>query len=240
MGAGARLQVLACPDFAIDPATAEVLDRDGYIMLRGAIPDDWLEPLRDVFEACVLPSERWPVPRGHDWRHAMLDDREAARRVARLPVLLGCAFHILKGPFFVAQIEGREPRRDGGAQLLHRDSTGCDGRPQVAIALAFLDDFGPANGATRVAPASLFEEPEQGEAHAVTLEGRAGDIVFFDARLLHGGTRNVGGALRRSLLINYWARALTDTHVQTSALRGVAAGGRETFGMAPEDIVEQD
>jgi hypothetical protein len=45
----------------------------GYALLRGAIPGDWLPELRDTFDAMVKPSDQWPVPRGPDWRHSMLD-----------------------------------------------------------------------------------------------------------------------------------------------------------------------
>src|SRR6201999_601323 len=52
---------------------AHRLDEQGYLMLRGAIPAEWLVPLREAFEAGALPSAQWPVPRGLDWRHAMVD-----------------------------------------------------------------------------------------------------------------------------------------------------------------------
>jgi len=54
----------------IDP---QQLHRDGYILLRNAIPAEWLEELRAAFETGVKPSDQWPVPRGADWRHALLD-----------------------------------------------------------------------------------------------------------------------------------------------------------------------
>src|SRR3569832_620834 len=54
-------------------ADARLLDNQGYLLLRGAIPQSWLPPLRAAFEAGALPSEGWLVPRGHDWRHSLLD-----------------------------------------------------------------------------------------------------------------------------------------------------------------------
>lgn len=67
------------------------LRRDGYTLLRGAIPADWLEGLREAFDAGVRPSHEWPVPRGADWRHAMLDLDPRVLAVCRLPVLLAAA-----------------------------------------------------------------------------------------------------------------------------------------------------
>ena len=42
----------------------EQLQREGYTVLRDAIPHDWLDGLRAAFDACEPPSDAWPVPRG--------------------------------------------------------------------------------------------------------------------------------------------------------------------------------
>lgn len=211
-----------CPGLAPPPPEiADSLDRNGYALLRAAIPDDWLDPLREAFEARAIPREEWPVPRDADWRFAHLDAHPLARRVGLLPALLGCAWHLLRQPFFLTQVEGRDPRANGGAQPLHRDDLRMEGEAQVIAALAFLDDYGPANGATRIVAASFGDEPGTCEDRAVVLEGRAGDVLVFDARLLHGGTRNRAGTRRRSLLINYWVQGLAAAHAETRALRGL-------------------
>jgi hypothetical protein len=44
----------------LDAERARLLDEQGYLLLRGAIPAAWIGPLRDVFEAGVLPSKMWP------------------------------------------------------------------------------------------------------------------------------------------------------------------------------------
>ena len=200
-----------------DP-TLLALERDGYVVLKGVLPGDWLTPLRGAFEAGVLESDQWPVPRGREWRHAQVDLDPVVQQVCCLPALIGCVREILRAPFFLSQVEGREPRPDLGQQPLHRDGDGDT--TAYAATLAFLDDYGPGNGATQVVPASHRDRALDASS-AQTLAGAAGDIVVFDPNLLHGGTRNISGTPRRSLLISYALEAARESLRQTAALRGV-------------------
>lgn len=209
----------------IEPATAS-LERDGYAVLAGAIPSDWLDALRAAFEAGAMPSEQWPVPRGPDWRHAQVDLDPAVQEVCRLPILLELVGALLRQPFFLSQVEGREPRAGGGVQLLHRD--GEDGITSYAAAMVFLDTYGPANGATAVVPGSHRDHALDATS-ALTLSGAAGDIVVFDPNLLHGATTNTTGARRRSLLISFALATARDSLQATEALRGVRMDTGELF-----------
>jgi len=215
------------------PGSHANLETDGYVLLRGGVPADWIAPLRAAFEAGYRPSETWPAPRGVDWRHAVVDVNPTVQQVCRLPAMLAATHQILRQPFFLAHIDGREPRQGGGQQSLHRD--GPDPRlTETVSALVFLDPFGPENGATRIAPGthrvgSLGLSDAEAEAIAVTTAGDAGDILLFDANLLHGGTLNRSGAARRTLLVTYAILSLRDAYLSTRELRLATADLDEVF-----------
>ncbi|AMZ75162.1 MULTISPECIES: phytanoyl-CoA dioxygenase family protein [Pseudomonas] len=210
------------------------LHQDGYALLRQAIPNEWLADLRAVFDAGVRPSDQWPVPRGIDWRCSMLDDDPKIQAVCRLPQLLAVAGELIGERFFLSQVEGREPLAGNGHQQLHRDLSAQ--RPgDIAIALAFFDDYGPENGATRIVPGSHRPEPDappfdfNDESGAIQLSGSAGDILVFDVDLVHAGSLNVIGARRRSILISYFSESLYASHLETVALRNIRMDTSDRF-----------
>lgn len=210
------------------------LHRDGYAMLRGAIPAEWLDGLRAAFDRNAKPSNQWPVPRGADWRHALLDLEPKVQAVCRLPVLLAVVGELISERFFISQVEGREPLAGGGHQKLHRDLSAQ--RPgDTVIALAYFDDYGRANGATRIVPGShrpAWDTPPfdfDDDSLSVQLSGAAGDIVVLDADLVHAGSLNPTGARRRSILIGYFAEPLYASHLATVPLRSVRMDTTDRF-----------
>lgn len=212
----------------------EQLHRDGHALLRGAIPSDWLDGLRAAFDAGVKPSALWPVPRGADWRHALVDLDPKVMAVCRLPALLAVVGALVGERFFLSQVEGREPLAHGGHQVLHRDLSAR--RPgDSAVALAYRDDYGPRNGATRIVPGSHRPAPGEprfdfaDESRSVQLAGCAGDILVLDADLVHAASRNLSGARPRTLLIGYFAEPLHAAHLETLQLRGIRMDTTERF-----------
>lgn len=212
----------------------EQLHRDGYTLLRQAIPAAWLAELRATFDTCVQPSDQWPVPRGPGWRHSLLDLDPRVQAVCRLPVLLQVVGSLIGERYFLAQVEGREPLARGGHQGLHRDLSAAR-LGDTAQALAYFDDFGPHNGATRLVPASHRPDalgascPPDMEALTQQISGTAGDILVFDADLLHAATVNPSGERRRTILISYRAEPTYAAHLATADLRGVRMDTSERF-----------
>lgn len=203
-----------------------VLNTQGYVVLRQAITADWLADLQHVFDNGILPGEQWPIPRGADWTHSLLDTDPRVQRLCRIPAMLDCVGHILGEPFFLSQVEGREPKRGNLPQMLHRDGAGAVGRYMAAI--VWLDPYGADNGATQIIPGSHRAGADE-TAVPLVIEGDAGDILVFDPEILHGATTNNSGARRRSLLISYAAVSLRDQLEKTAALRNVRMDTSEVF-----------
>ncbi len=208
----------------LEASQAAALDRDGYLLLRGAVPEAWRDALCAAFDAGVGPDEQWTAPRGPGWRHALVDLDATVQRACRLPPLLAAAGQMVGGPFFLCKVEGREPLPDGGHQPLHRDGVGQN----AVAALVFLDPYGPDNGATRVVPRHL-DRGEPDEALSLVLAGEAGDILVFDADLLHGATRNRSGARRRSLLLSFTPERNRASEDACRAVRDVRMDTSEAF-----------
>jgi ectoine hydroxylase-related dioxygenase (phytanoyl-CoA dioxygenase family) len=210
------------------------LQRNGYALLRRAIPAEWLDELRAAFEAGTKPPEQWPIPRGVGWRHSLLDLDSTVQAVCRLPEMLAVVGELIGERFFLSQVEGREPLAGGGHQQLHRDLSAQ--RPGDTVnALAYFDDYGAENGATRIVPGS--HRPAQGEppfdfndeSRSVQLSGSAGDILVFDADLLHAGSRNTTGARRRAILIGYFSEPCYASHLETANLRSIRMDTTDRF-----------
>jgi hypothetical protein len=215
----------------LEAQQAAALDRDGYLLLRGATPESWREALRAAFDAGVGAHDERAAPRGAGWRHALVDLDPVVRETCRLPSLLAAGARLVGGPFFLSQVEGREPLPGGGHQPLHRDGAGLN----AVAALVFLDPYGPDNGATRVVPRPVDPGDSAGapdEALSVTLKGEAGDILVFDADLLHGATRNRSGDRRRSLLLTFMPERNRAGEDAGRAIRNVRMDNSEVF--APE------
>lgn len=211
----------------LDAHARDALDADGYLLLRAAIPADWIAPIRAAFDAGVLASDEWPVPRQASWRHAQVDLDAHVQRVCRLPMLLAAVRHLLGAPFFLSQVEGREPREGNPPQPLHRDAAHCPG--ELVAALIWLDPYGAANGATQVVPGSHRTTDDDDGCPAHTLTGEAGDVLVFDPNLRHGATTNHDGTRRRALLVSFALATSRARYAPTAALRGVRMESSETF-----------
>lgn len=187
-------------DDVLDADTHAVFARDGYVILRQALPAGWLEPLRHVFESSIPAA--WPFPRERGTRFSMVLNNALVRRTCLLPPVLAAVGGLMERRFYLAGVQGRDPELGGGMQKLHRDWL-VAGMPTCVISgFAFLDDFDAGNGATRIQPGTHRDAPPSDD---LVVSGQAGDILLLDSRVLHCGTANVSGRTRRSLHMTFKA-----------------------------------
>ena len=213
---------------SLSAVDGEALHRDGFTILRHVFDAARCTALSDMFERKYLPGEAWPFPRGSGARHSLLWQEEAVWRACLHPRILAAVHHILRRRFYLASVEGRDPKAGEGYQALHRDWVAPHGPAPMVVALAFLDSFGPGNGATRLLPgthltgggADIFAAAGADHPDQVVVEGNAGDVLVFDGYLAHAGTRNVSGAPRRNLQIGFLG--IEETGNQTT-IRNTAA-----------------
>jgi len=123
--------------------------------------------------------------------------------------------------------------RDGFALL--RRAIPAEWLGDIVNALAYFDDYGPENGATRLLPGSHRPDQEappfdfNDESRSVQLSGSVGDILVFDVDLVHAGSLNSIGARRRSILISYFAETLYASHPETVSLRSIRMDTTDRF-----------
>jgi ectoine hydroxylase-related dioxygenase (phytanoyl-CoA dioxygenase family) len=233
----AALAQAGVTEATLTAAERAALDQDGYVVLRGVYDAAQCARLRETFERTFIPSDQWPMPRGAGTRHAMLDNEKEAWHAALAPRVLAAAHHLLRGRFFLFDVQGRDPKAGQGEQRLHRDWVAPQGPAPIVVVLAFLDPFGAANGATRVVPgthllaggADAFTDTIR-HPDEVIVEGEAGDILVCDGYLVHSGTQNVSGAARRDLQIALHAVGIPGHHAPKRDCAGEAPHIRYLLG----------
>lgn len=194
------------------------LDERGYLLLPHAVDPVWLKRLRRAFEASFAAENGLGAhPRGT--RHVGGEhlQGELFRGIFTHPKLLAAAAHVLRRPFRLTGIGGRDPLPDHGAQGLHADwGPRQAGDPYYHLnSLWLLDDFTVANGATRVVPGShqrtgkvprALSDPASRHPEEHIIVAPAGSALVFNAHLLHSGRRNDSQAVRRVLTCSFVAQ----------------------------------
>lgn len=212
--------MITAPPNAIapDPATALALDTQGYVVLPARLDAVQLATLRLRYDELIAAEG--------DRAGTEVHQEGGTKRLAHLvdkgicfdaiwndPRVLGCVAHILKRPFRLSSLNGREPLLGCGFQSLHADWGGrlVDEPYHVVNSLWLVDDLTPDNGATRVVPGSHLlpgaitehVDPAQPHAREISITAPAGSVVVFNAHTWHGGGMNRSGE-RRRILYSYY------------------------------------
>jgi ectoine hydroxylase-related dioxygenase (phytanoyl-CoA dioxygenase family) len=192
------------------------LQTEGVLVVRGVVDVEWLEALR---AAVARQLEIEGENAGAEFRKEenaqrlanLVDKGEVFQRVICHPELLQAAAAVLGPDFKLGSLNyrGADPRSDS-AQPLHCDmGMVADERGSAVFnSIWLLDDFTAENGATRYVPGShtwgtlpqqAVSDPKAPYPTERLALGAAGDVIFMNAHLWHGGTANRTDAPRRSL-----------------------------------------
>lgn len=213
--------LLACgvSDSTLSPDEREALDREGYVVMTDVVDDEWLERLRAAFERGCKKTAGTSVIKESGTRHlsGLVNLDRAFEVVYTNPRVLVAIHHVLRGPFRLGQMSGRDPLPGYGQQGLHADWTARlkDEPFRVVTAIWLLDDFTADNGATRLVPGThLFlnqppkslADPGSHHPDERTIIARAGSVLLFNGHIWHSGTRNGTSRPRRVLQCSFVAR----------------------------------
>jgi hypothetical protein len=194
---------------ALSSTACRALERDGFVVLPGAVPVDRVERLAAAYDAAVASADSTDMRIGRTTTR--VDDFVSRGvefdEVYVHPPLLQAARLVIGRPFKLSSLHARTLRPGSPAQELHADvQRDSDAWPLVGFIL-MVDAFRLENGATRFLPGShrWRRTPDDGAVSSaggrapVVARGRAGSLIVFDGSVWHGHSANVSAEPRRSI-----------------------------------------
>lgn len=137
-----------------------------------------------------------------NWASVLIGKDAWFRDLMRRSPVFEVVAAVLGPDCILSAMNSLEPLRGHGRQTLHRDEgpVGPEG-PVVVNTLWAIDDFSPANGATRFVPGTHGTDELAGDddPRIVQISADAGSVVVFDAHVLHAASQNHSGARRRAV-----------------------------------------
>ena len=197
----------------------DALDRDGYIIAAGLIDACWLESLRAEFERACAHDRQASEGKERGTRHAndLVNRDPVFDGVYTNAKVLAAVSHVLRCPFRVGQMNGRDPLHGFGQQGLHADWVArAKGEPfRIVTTIWLLDDFTAENGATRLVPGThllltpppkSLAAPQSRHPDQKVIVAKAGSVLVLNGHLWHSGTRNNASLPRRVLQCSFVGR----------------------------------
>jgi len=208
----------------------EQFERDGFLLIRGALTDDEVDYYRDALDRVYATAEA-------DGRIAAGSSMHQLSAVANCPEAAGLIDHPVTFPYVWSllgwnvhvyhshldvhpQLPAQRPFRfewhqDGGRQNREVET---DPRPRLSVKLAYwLSDVSAAGrGNFKVVPGShlvnwiagpprrdvVWPDPDG----AVEVTASPGDVVLFDRRLWHARSDNYSAYTRKAMFFGYTFR----------------------------------
>jgi len=184
---------------------AQALERDGYVVIPGALDGAWMDRLRCGFDHAPAQAS--------GTQHVEVNDDtpevESWRALEQHSALMAAAENLMTRPYCLNGLHGRNPLPGFGQQGLHADCLrGRENDCILITALWMLDDFTLENGSTRVVPGShritrpiskAYAQPLARHPDEKIIIGSAGSVLLFNGYLWHSGRRNDSNRPRRAV-----------------------------------------
>ena len=204
---------------SLEPEQKDALDRNGYVVLHGIIDVAWLEALRAGLENACAEERHTSQSKETGTRHAndLVNRDRVFEGVYTHPKILAAVYHVLRCPFRLGQMNGRDPLPGFGQQGLHADWVNrARSEPfRIVTTIWLLDDFTADNGATRLVPGThllltqppkIFADPASRHPDQEIIVAEAGSVLVFVGHIWHSGTRNHSNEPRRVLQCSFVGR----------------------------------
>ena len=214
---------LGVRDDTLSDAEKAFLDQNGYLNLGVLLQDEELNSIQDRIQE-LLHEEgteagaelaqskfiRHPKEAGADRLADLVNKGSQFDIFYKHPRVLAAIAHVLGSSIKLSSLNYRAAKPGKGLQKLHADTgeVAAAGDYRVCNSIWLLDDFSPANGATRIVPgthlleklpADALEDPWAPHPEEVILEAPAGSVVVFNSHAWHGGTTNQTDKPRRAI-----------------------------------------
>jgi ectoine hydroxylase-related dioxygenase (phytanoyl-CoA dioxygenase family) len=200
----------------VNKDTLQQLDKQGWAALPGVMDDALLHEIRARVEQLW---EEEGADAGAEFRTEpgarrlanLMDKGEVFERVVSNPRVLEAVRHVLGEDFKLSSLNARSTDPwSPECQPLHCDAGAVADESGfwVCNTIWLLDDFTPANGATRIVPGSQHRrklpqqelaDPQAPHPEEILVLGEAGTVVAMNTHAWHGGTANRTGQPRRAL-----------------------------------------
>ena len=203
-------------NLAVTREETELLQEQGYLIVRGVMDAEWLAELRAA-TARILEAEganaggEFRREEGSDRLANLVDKGECFERLVSHPMLLAAAEAVLGPDYKLSSLNYRAALPgERSLQPLHCDMGLLPDARGYAVfnSIWMLDDFTPENGPTRFVPMShrsghlpqnVLADANAPHPDEQVALGRAGDVILMNSHMWHGGTANHTALPRRSL-----------------------------------------
>lgn len=193
----------------------EQLRTDGYVILRGVLPNPVLQEVRNAL-CPLLERQAWGKGEFFGSRTRRVHNVLAKTRAVDALVAHPAVLELLRGTLTTPQVSivnAIEIHPGETAQFLHQDDVvfpiARPHPPLIVNTMWALTEFTAENGATRLVPRSQDATELAEDPSIVTAEMEPGSVLVWSGGLFHGGGANHAQRPRLGLNVNYncsWLR----------------------------------